>query len=137
MTAKAAASRMPEPPAGTAGQNGAGPAPADAVPQIPVLRSVPGQVEERAEAFSINGVTYSIALKPKVNTALRYMHVSRVQGTEAGIDYMLGVLLGEEGYEALMAFDDLTEEQLEAVIKMASQIMAGAVETPKEKRKRG
>jgi len=137
MTARGAAGRMPPPPPGMDEQNGDGAIEGDVVPQIPVLRSVPGREEERAEAFSINGTTYSIALRPRVNTALRYMHVSRVQGTEAGIDYMLGVLLGDEAYEALMAFDDLTEEQLEAVIKMASQIMAGAVEGPKEKRKRG
>jgi hypothetical protein len=94
-------------------------------------------VEERAEAFHIDDVAYSIALRPKVNTALRYMHISRVQGVEAGVDYMLGVLLGADGYEALMAFDDLTEDQLKDVITMASKIMAGAVEAPKEKRKRG
>ena len=107
------------------------------VPKIPVLRSVPDAKQTRVEAFEIDGKVYSIAAKPKVNTALRYLHISRVQGTEAGIDYMLGILLGAEAYEALMAFDDLTEEQLTEVITMASKIMAGAVEAPKGKRKTG
>lgn len=110
--------------------NGAG----DGAPQIPVLKSVKGAEPERVPAFSINGVTYSISTKPPVNKALRYLHISRTQGTEAGIDFMLGVLLGEEGYEALMDFDQLTEEQLKDVVTIASKIMTGSVEVPKDKR---
>ena len=105
------------------------------VPKIPVLRSVPDSRQVRVDAFEIDGKVYSISQKPKTNTALRYLHISRVQGTEAGIDYMLGILLGAEAYEALMAFDDLTEHQLTEVITMASKIMAGAVEPPKERQK--
>jgi hypothetical protein len=106
-------------------------------PQIVSLRSVPDQPEDRTDLFEIDGQMYTIATKPKVNTALRYMHIARTQGTEAGIDYMLGVLLGDEAYEALMSFDDLTQEQLEQVITIAGKIMQGAVEDPKEKRKKG
>jgi hypothetical protein len=106
-------------------------------PSIVSLHSVPEREEERTDLFEIDGVMYTVATRPKVNTALRYLHISRTQGTEAGIDYMLGVLLGTEGYEALMSFDDLTEENLEQVITIASKIMQGAVEDPKGKQKRG
>ena len=111
----------------------------DQAPLIPALRSVAPEdrADDRADAFSINDVMYQISTRPPVNKALRYLHIARTQGTEAAIDYMLGVLLGEEGYEALMAFDDLTEEQLEQVITIASKIMTGAVESPKGPQKRG
>jgi len=107
-------------------------------PQIVALRSVPDQPEpERVEAFSINGTVYSINTKPKTNTALKYVHLARTKGSEIAIDYMLETLLGKEGYEALIDFDDLTEDDLKAVIDSASKIMAGALETPKEKPRRG
>ena len=93
--------------------------------------------EERIDAFSINGVTYSILTRPRTNQGLKYVHLARTKGSEIAIDYMLEVLLGVEGYAALRDFDDLTEDDLKAVIDAASRIMAGAVEAPKEKPGRG
>ena len=93
--------------------------------------------EERIPAFSINGTTYSILIKPRTNQGLKYVHLARTKGSEIAIDYMLEVLLGVEGYSALREFDDLTEDDLKAVIDAASRIMAGAVEAPKEKPARG
>lgn len=107
------------------------------VPEIPSLRSVPDREDDKAEAFNIDGVSYYIDRHPRLNKALRHLHITRTQGTEAAIDYMLETLLGAEGYEALMSFDDLELEDLQRVIMMATQIMNGAVEGPKEKRKRG
>jgi hypothetical protein len=93
--------------------------------------------EERIDAFAINGTTYSILTKPRTNQGLKYIHLARTRGSEIAIDYMLEVLLGREGYQALIDFDDLTEDDLKAVIDAASRIMAGAVEAPKEKPRRG
>ena len=112
---------------------------ADDAPQFVSLRTLTDTEREtaRADLFAIDGKMFSIDTKPKVNTALRYLHIARTQGSEPAIDYMLGRLLGDDAYEALMSFDDLTEENLEQVITIASKIMTGAVETPKAKRKRG
>jgi len=107
-------------------------------PGIVSLRSAKTQAaEERIPAFSINGEVYSILTKPRVNQGLKYVHLARTKGSEIAVDYMLEVLLGTEGYEALIGFDDLTEADLEAVISAASRIMAGAVDTPKGKQQRG
>jgi hypothetical protein len=107
-------------------------------PKIVSLRSAKNPVPDvRLPAFRINGVTYSILTKPKVNQGLKYVHLSRTRGQEIAIDFMLETLLGKEGYQALMDFDDLTEDDLTAVITAASRIMAGAVETPKGKPARG
>jgi len=94
-------------------------------------------VDQRVDAFSINGTMYSILTRPKTNVGLRYIHLARTRGSEIAVDFMLEVLLGEAGYQALMDFDDLTEDDLKAVIDAASKIMAGAVETPKEAPKNG
>lgn len=93
--------------------------------------------DQRVPAFSINGVTYSILTKPKVNAGLKYVHLARTRGAEIAVDFMLETLLGAEGYAALMDFDDLTEEDLTAVMNAATRIMTGAIEAPKEKRSAG
>jgi hypothetical protein len=106
-------------------------------PGIVSLRSAASPApDERVPAFSINGTVYTIAARTKANTGLKYIHLARTRGQEIAIDFMLETLLGAEGYEALREFDDLTEADLEAVIKAASRIMAGAVD-PKEKQPRG
>ena len=107
-------------------------------PNIVSLRSaINPPADERVPAFSINGVTYSILTRPKVNAGLKYVHLARTRGSEIAIDFMLETLLGKEGYQALIDFDDLTEDDLKAVIDAASKIMAGAVEAPKGKQSRG
>lgn len=107
-------------------------------PRIVSLRSAVNPPEgERVPAFSINGVTYSILTRPRVNAGLKYIHLARTRGAEIAVDYMLETLLGEQGYQALMDFDDLTEADLTAVIEAASRIMAGAVEGPKGRPARG
>ena len=111
---------------------------AHAIPGIVSLNSAKNPPrEDRIPAFAINGTTYSILTKPRTNQGLKYVHLARTKGSEIAIDYMLEVLLGVEGYDALREFDDLTEDDLKAVIDAASRIMAGAVETPKEKPGRG
>jgi hypothetical protein len=110
---------------------------ADGAPQIVSLQSSDGPEPERVELFQIDGKPYYVTARPKINMALRYMHIARVQGTDMAIDYMLGQLLGEESYEALMGFDDLTMEQFQQIITIASTIMAGAIEPPKDGPRKG
>lgn len=109
----------------------------DDAPQIVSLKSVPDRAETRILAFEIDDAQYSIPASVPTNKALRYAHISRTQGTEAGIDFMLETLLGVEGYEALMNFDDLTEENLLDVIRKCQEVMTGAIETPKGKPAKG
>lgn len=111
---------------------------AEAQPGIVSLHSARNPAaEERIPAFSINGTTYSILTRPRTNQGLKYIHLARTRGSEIAIDFMLEVLLGRDGYAALIDFDDLTEDDLKAVIDAASRIMAGTVEVPKGKQSRG
>lgn len=106
--------------------------PGDA-PRLIILKSGPDREDKRVELFSIDGKPYSIPTSVRPNQALRYLNIGRTKGLEAQVDYMLGVLLGADGYEALMEFDDLTEEDLLAVVRACQKVMTGAVEAPKEK----
>ena len=107
---------------------------AAAGPNIVSLRSAVNPPKDaRVPAFSINGQVYTILTRPRTNVGLKYIHLARTKGAEIAVDFMLETLLGTEGYQALMDFDDLTEADLTAVIEAASRIMAGAVEAPKDK----
>jgi hypothetical protein len=107
-------------------------------PKIISLRSrTDRDAEPRIPCFEIDSVVYTIAAKVATNTALKYAHIGRTQGQDAAVDYMLGVVLGEDGYAALREFDDLEEDDLTAIINGANQIMQGALEAPKGKRSRG
>lgn len=109
----------------------------DDAPQIVSLRSVPDRKETRILAFEIDDKQYSIPTAVPNNKALRYLHINRTQGQEAGIDFMLETLLGTEGHEALMNFEDLTADNLVDVIRKCQEVMTGAIETPKGKSRKG
>ena len=45
---------------------------------------------------------------------------------------MMETLVGEEGWQALQDYDDLTDEDLAAIIQAAAKIMNGPMEDPKD-----
>ena len=91
-----------------------------------------GTARKRVPLFYIDDDEYTIEAHPSPARGLKYLHLMRTEGTDVATQYMLETLLGAEGYEALMNYDDLTDEQLEQVITAASKILLGAVEGPKE-----
>lgn len=103
------------------------------LPQLISLRSDPDREIKRVPLFEIDDTEYSIPVKVEVNDALEYLHIGRTQGQEAQIDFMLGLLLGEEGYAALRAFRGLTEQNLMDVIKACRKVMTGSVRGPKDR----
>ena len=97
------------------------------------LNSTPETEVEKVELFSLNGVSYSIPKKPRVNVALRYLKMAREEGTEAASAFLLESLVGEEAYKALMDFDDLTQETLGQIAEAAQKHTLGGLEAPKGK----
>jgi hypothetical protein len=109
-----------------------------AKPGIISLRSAKSpEPERRIPAFSIDGKVYTLLANPRMNQGMRYVHIARKQGSEYAGDYLLEMLLGEEGYEALMSFDGLDEKDVEAILTAATRIIAGAVDAPKGKPSNG
>jgi hypothetical protein len=100
-------------------------------PQIIALKTNKDRKVSTVELFSIDGKAYSVPTSVRPNEALKVMHFTRTRGETAGVSYMLESMLGEEGYLALLDYDDLEEEDLEKIIKIASEIVAGALEGPK------
>jgi hypothetical protein len=107
-------------------------------PNIVSLRSaINPPADQRVPAFSINGEVYTILTRPKTNAGLKYIHLARTRGDAVAVDFMLETLLGRDGYQALMDFDDLTEDNLKDVMEAASRIMLGTVEGPKGRQPKG
>lgn len=110
--------------------------PADA-PQILRLKTAPkGAKRKRETLFYIDDVEYSVEVHPSPARSLKYLKLMRDEGADIATQYMLENLLGTEGYQALMEYEDLTDEQFEQVVTAASKIMLGSFEGPKEQQKR-
>jgi hypothetical protein len=86
---------------------------------------------QRVPLFYINDVEYSVSARPGVNVALKYIHLFRTEGDTVATAYLLDRLLGSEGYQALMNYDDLTVEQFARICEIATQLTLGALEAPK------
>lgn len=95
------------------------------------LTSKPTEEVEQIELFSIDGVSYTIPNKARVNVGLKYMKLMRDQSANAADAWLLEALLGKEAFEALTNYDDLTPEVLEAIVAAAAKVVLGEMETPK------
>jgi hypothetical protein len=121
---KAPAKRPALPPAPTA--NGS-----NATEFEPPRLTTSTEPPDRVTLFYIDDREYSVTLKPGVNVGLRYLHLVRTVGENQAMDYLLEKLLGSEGYQALMDYDDLTSEQFQQICEVASKLTLGALEPPK------
>lgn len=81
------------------------------------------------DIFEIDGTTYQIPAKVRVNISLKYMRNIRKYGQEYAAGELLEDMLGEKAYEALMNYDDLTAEDLEAVMSAVQEVALGGLET--------
>lgn len=95
------------------------------------LTSEPDEVEERVPLFYIDDTEYTVVKRPGVNIGLQYLHLTRTAGQEIAVDYLLGKLLGEDGYRALREYDRLKPEQFERICEVAARLTLGAMELPK------
>lgn len=85
--------------------------------------------DERVPLFVIDDVTYTVPAKPRVNLALKFMWQAKTLGQDTAAMNILEDLLGTEGFQALMEYDDLTQQDLEAVIGRATKLLMGSLES--------
>lgn len=85
--------------------------------------------DKRVPLFEIDDVTYTVPAKPRVNLALKFMYQARTLGQDTAAMNILEDLLGHDGFQALMNYDDLTQEDLEAVIGRATRLLMGSLES--------
>ena len=95
---------------------------------IELTRDSAIEAPEMVDLFSIDGVTYQIPAKPRMNVALRYLWHARQHGVDRAAAELLEALLGEQGFAALVEYDDLTPEQFQAIMAAAQKVTMGALE---------
>jgi len=80
------------------------PAAADPVNGDGPVRLVTGAVPPSpdVELFSLDGVSYTIPAKPRVNLALRYLWHAKQYGEDRAAAELLESLLGADGFEVLV-----------------------------------
>jgi hypothetical protein len=109
------------------------PAPAAADPRADgggpvVLVTGSAPPSPNVELFSLDGVPYTIPAKPRVNLALRYLWHAKQYGEDRAAAELLESLLGADGFEVLVNYDDLTTEQFDAIMTAATKYTLGALE---------
>lgn len=77
--------------------------------------------------FTLNGRKYKVPARPKAVLALRYLDDLRKRGEDSAVARMLPALLGEEAWDALLAEEDLTMEEFQAIAEAASKLLMGSV----------
>lgn len=86
---------------------------------------------EQVELFSIDGKSYTIPNKPRLNVALKTLKLMRKEGEEAAMAYMMEAAIGEEAFDALTEYEDLDAETFQQIVLAAQKIVFGGLEAPK------
>lgn len=85
----------------------------------------------RVELFRLAGTVYTIPARVRVNIALKYLWLATKQGEAIADQYLLQEMLGIEGYQALMGYDDLKLDQLNRIMAAAQKTVLGSLEPGK------
>src|ERR1700733_9429126 len=102
------------------------------MPTIPRLDSKrPKREVKREPIFTIDEVEYTAPAEVPPHMGLKYLHLMRTEGQGAANYFMLMTVLGEEGYLALMNYEQLEQEEYDLVLKIATKKMIGPQEVPK------
>ena len=92
------------------------------------LTSKPAVEAARAVLFYVDDTAYSIPKKIGRNHGLRYLQTARKQGEALAAQELLEILIGEDGYQALMDCDGLGDEDLDRIMTQLRDGALGAVE---------
>lgn len=83
---------------------------------------------DRIVLFYVDEEEYSIPKRVGRNHGLRYLRTMRRQGEAIAAQELLEILIGEDGYEALMECEDLTDEDLDKIMTRLRDMALGEVE---------
>jgi hypothetical protein len=100
----------------------------DDEPVLDDLAAEPAGESDQVVLFSLDGKDYFVPAKIGPNVALAYMRDIRRNGVEHARAGILERILGREALDALADYDDLTEEDFEAVMKAVDKHVLGPLE---------
>ena len=83
---------------------------------------------EVIHAFSIDDKEYFMPIKVDWHHAVRSLDIAAREGEASAVAYQLRTLLGEEGYRALIDFEDIDREDFQAICELANRIIMSSSE---------
>lgn len=107
------------------------------IPAVHLTTKADSGPPEMVDLFSIDDTTYQIPAKPRVNIALKYLWHAKQYGEDRAAAELLEALLGAEGFEALVNYDDLEPGDLERIMEVATKHTLGALDDIKGNSGRG
>ncbi len=100
----------------------------DADNRIILPASTPGTLTDTVVLFELDGRAYEVPARPRPVIALRYLRAVRDKGTDVASATLLTELLGVDGFDALCDYEDLTGEQMQAIMQAAQKLTMGGLE---------
>jgi hypothetical protein len=95
-----------------------------------------GEKVEFLTLFTIDEAEFQVPKNPSPTVGLKYLKIMKTEGPQNAAYFMLTSMLGEAGYDALMNYDKLTDDQYNFVLSAALRIATGKTERPKGTRNR-
>lgn len=83
---------------------------------------------EMTDLFTLNGKTYRIPAKPRVNVALKFLRLMREKNELEAAAMLLPDMVGVEAFNALTEYEGLTDEMLAQVCQAAAKVTMGGLD---------
>lgn len=92
---------------------------------------------EKVTLFTIGDTEYQVPKTPGMGVGLRYLRNLRAKGEDVAVAELMVEMLGEDGFDALCDYPDLTPQQFEAVGKTVQKLAMAGVEQTRPNSGRG
>lgn len=99
---------------------------------VDLVSTSDGPAPDLVDLFSIDGKMYQIPAKVRANQGLKFLWLAKTKDEQTAGIVMLEELVGSEGFQALMNYDQLKPEHLEQIITAVVTVLLGAVEDEKD-----
>ncbi len=86
---------------------------------------------ERVVLFSLDDKDYTIPRKFPVNLGLRVIRTMRKRGQEIAMAELLEEVIGEDAYEALVNYPDITNDDVTRLMEIVNALALGSLDGPK------
>lgn len=87
--------------------------------------------EERVVLFSLDDQEFTIPRKFPVSLGLKVIRTMRKRGTEIGMAELLEEVIGEDAYEALVNYPDITNDDIARLMQIVNDLALGSLDGPK------
>jgi hypothetical protein len=87
--------------------------------------------EERVVLFSLDDQEFTIPRKFPVNLGLKVIRTMRKRGEAIAMAELLEEVIGEDAYEALVNYPDITNDDIARLMQIVNDLALGSLDGPK------